>query len=216
MGDSATGEAPSNGGEPDKEIDWDKLLGDDSSPAAPTGDDGGEAKPTDAPSTGEPTGEPKEEAKVEPAIDKLLNDIEDAGGSSEIDKLVDELRSKLVASESNNAMLEEKVKHLTERALGQVSATSDYDIYKPIIEKVEVNPQLRSLIRLFGSDKETDQNKLIGIVSDMLFDLTGEDLGHLAKRNDVDKAKAALSGGSSSAAPKNTEVNDEENASALF
>ena len=91
---------------------------------------------------------------------------------------------------------------LNEKLMDSTASDTEYGMHKDTISKLESNPKLRALVRFMGDSSDTSKSRSITILSDLIEDLTGQDISTLLDKTRAEKTKAAL-GGNSSAGESN-------------
>lgn len=137
--------------------------------------------------------EPKKgEEPVDPEFEKLVKELEAEAGKkkADMDKLnsiVDELRSENAGKDAELAMLKKRVDTLQEKLMSGSDEQTDWKLYEPVVKTLEEKPQLMALAKLWSrSSDERAKTKLIKAASDILSELTGEDVSEFfdSKRKD--------------------------------
>lgn len=128
-------------------------------------------------------------------IEKLLQDIEaeaDKSNNDDLNTLLDSLRRELADSQTEKAMLAKTNEVLNEKLLSRVWDDSDMWMYKWIITKLEDNPKLMVLIKWYWNTDEKVKNRLTWIVSDIVEEITWQDISELLTKAQQDKIMWAV------------------------
>lgn len=157
-------------------------------------------------------------------IENLFADIEaEAKGNPELEKLVDSLRDEISSKTTENNILQKENATLNEKLMSRVGDDSNLWIYKWVISNLESNPKLMMLVKHIGNtSSDAIKGKLVGVVTDLLYDLTGEDVSDLINKDQSSKILAATWKSSNSSMPdmkSNEDEKDmdyEESISSLF
>ena len=107
-------------------------------------------------------------------------------------KMVDELQ-KLLAEKTNK--IEEQAKQLevsNNRFLEKVWEAENFSIHKDVIEKLESDSKLMMLVKHIDTDNDKVKDRLTWIVTDILYDLTWQDVTELMDSKVKDDVSAAL------------------------
>lgn len=140
-----------------------------------------ESKPEDKP---EPANGAEEPAEVkDPEIAKLFEKIEDEAmkdlkaskQNEELMKLVNELQSKLADKELEASSHKTRADKYQEKLMSSSDSENEWKLYEPQVRKLESNPKLMALVKLWGSDNEKAKDRLVKTASDIFEELTGED-----------------------------------------
>jgi len=152
----------------------------------------------------------KNNAAVEEKIDEV-KDAADATGDDTLIKVVDELQTLIAEKNLENEQLKKQVEVANNRYLEKFGWDEEFSIYKPEVEKLQNNPRLYAFVKYFGSQNEKIKPKLISIVSDFLFDLTGQDVSELLDNKDVNALGVLNIPGSDNQPMKANEVKEDKN-----
>ena len=144
--------------------------------------------------------------KVEEIKDKATDDWD-----NEMAKLVDELQT-LIAEQRSK--LEEQWKQIevtNSRYLDKVWEAEQYWVYKWVIWKLENDPKLMTLVKYYDTDNDKVKDRVVWVVTDLLYDLTWQDVTELLDKKVKDDVTTALwtSSSSPSATPEIPEEEDE-------
>lgn len=157
-------------------------------------------------------------------IENLFKDIEDeTKWNSELEWLIDSLRNEISTITTERNILQKENSIINEKLMSKVWDESNLGIYKWVISNLESNPKLMMLVKhLWNSDSEAIKWRLVGVVTDILYDLTWEDVSNLINKNQTDKILAASWKSSSSTTADMVNKDDdkdmdyEESISSLF
>jgi len=198
-----------------------KVDGGDESKTDEVKDEKPDETKTDEPGKEEENNEDKE---LQEFIDGLLSDGEDVDekieeikdkatdeGDNEMGKLIDELQT-LIAEQRSK--LEEQWKQLevaNTRYLDKVWEAEQYWVYKWVIDKLENDPKLMTLVKYYDTDNDKVKDRVVWVVTDLLYDLTWQDVTELLDKKVKDDVTTALwtSSSSPSATPEIPEEEDE-------
>ncbi len=129
----------------------------------------------------------KSNAETDDKVDEI-KEVADESWNDSLIKLVDELQSLMAEKNLTIEELQKKVDVANNRYLSKFGWEEELSIYKPEIEKLQNNPRLMALVKFLDSDNEKVKPKLVSILSDMIFNLTWQDVSDLLDQKD----KAAL------------------------
>ena len=147
---------------------------------------------------GDANGDETDES-LTPELDELLTEIKDSTDDSEKDTLVNELRDKLITAQTEASLKDKQIQVLNEKLMESAGSSSEYEIARPVLDKVNSNPKLKALIRLAGATEDTQKNKYVELLSSLVYDATGEDISELIENSAKSKISGALGTGSNSA-----------------
>lgn len=135
------------------------------------------------------TNEWGEEEVLDIDIENLFSEIDDkTGWNPELEKLVDSLRDEISSITTDRNILQKENNILNEKLMSRVWDDSNLWIYKWIITNLESNPKLMMLVKhLWNTDSDTIKQKLTWVVTDILFDLTWEDVSDLINKDQSSK-----------------------------
>lgn len=125
-------------------------------------------------------------------VDDKVDEIKDAAevsGDDNLIGLVDELQTALAEKNLTIEELQKQVEVSNNRYLSKFGNEEELSIYKWEIEKLQDNPRLMALVKYHKTDNEKVKPKLIQILSDMIYDLTWQDISELMD----DKDRASMS-----------------------
>lgn len=144
-------------------------------------------------------------ADLDALIEEILNDANEVDdkveeikqeasstGNEELLNMIDELQTLLAEKNQQIAELNKKDEITSGRLMDTYGDAENYSFYKGTINKLEENPQLMTLVKNFDSDNEKAQERVISILSDMIFEKTGEDVSQLINSNQKNKVGNAL------------------------
>lgn len=141
-------------------------------------EDAGKDKPEDGAGKGD---EP--EALKDPELEKLFQKIEDeatkdfksARQNEELMKLVNELQSKLAEKEFEATSHKTRADKFQEKLMSSSDSENEWKLYEPQVRKLESNPKLMAMVKLWGSDNEKAKDRLVKTAAEIFEELTGED-----------------------------------------
>lgn len=144
-------------------------------------------------------------ADLDALIEEILNDANEVDdkveeikqeasstGNEELLNMIDELQTLLAEKNQQIAELNKKDEITSGRLMDTYWDAENYSFYKWTINKLEENPQLMTLVKNFDSDNEKAQERVISILSDMIFEKTGEDVSQLINSSQKNKVSNAL------------------------
>lgn len=150
----------------------------------------------------------KSNAETDDKVEEI-KDVVDASGDEHLKKLVDELQSSRAEDKLTIEELQKQVEIANSRYINKFWDEEELSIYKTEIEKLQNNPRLMALVKYFKTENEKIKPKLITILSDMLYDITWEDIADLLNKKDTNALSAVLNGWGSDS-PLIDEINVEE------
>lgn len=147
-------------------------------------------KPEDKPL--DPEGAEPKDAPADPELEKLFKELEDEAGKKKADmdkmnSIIDELRTEAAGKDAEIAVLKKRCDTLQEKLMSGSDEQTDWKLYEPVIKTLEEKPQIMALAKLWSrSSDERAKSKLVKAASDILSELTGEDVSDLvdSKRKD--------------------------------
>ena len=125
-------------------------------------------------------------------VDDKVDEIKDAAeqaGDDNLVWLIDELQTALAEKNLTIEELQKQVEVSNNRYLSKFGNEEELSIYKWEIEKLQDNPRLMALVKYYKTDNEKVKPKLIQILSDMIYDMTWQDVSELLDEKD----KASMS-----------------------
>ena len=157
-------------------------------------------------------------------IENLFNDLEqETKWNTELEALIDSLRTEISSLTTERNMLQKENSTINENLMSKVWDESSLWMYKWVISNLEDNPKLMMLVKhLWKSESEPIKNKLVSILTDMIYDVTWEDVSDLINKNQSDKILASTwkTGWASLPEPKDAEeekdMDYDESIHALF
>jgi hypothetical protein len=167
-----------------------------------------ETKPDD---TKEKVDAKSETAPADPELEKLFKDLEAEASKKKADQaviesLVDDLRKEVAMKDSEIMVLKKRCDALQEKIMSGSDSETDWKIYEPLVKKLEEQPKLMILSKLWGSTDEKAKTRMIRTASELLTELTGQDVSELIDS----KAKDAVIGLTKRPSGKASEEADEE------
>ena len=152
-----------------------------------------------------PTDDDVDTSDLDALIEEILNDANEVDdkveeikqeasstGNEELLNMIDELQTLLAEKNQQIAELNKKDEITSGRLMDTYGDAENYSFYKWTINKLEENPQLMTLVKNFDSDNEKAQERVISILSDMIFEKTGEDVRQLINSSQKNKVGNAL------------------------
>ena len=147
----------------------------------------------------------EEEVDVDQIVDSLLenssdvddkvNEIKDEAettGNEDLVRLIDELQWLLVEKNQTIDELTRKNDFVSNKLADKYWDAENYAFYKSTIDKLENNQPLNMLVKFYDSDNEKTQEKVIWILSDMIYEKTGQDISDLINAKQKDSVANAL------------------------
>lgn len=147
---------------------------------------------SEEPKADEPGEKGNEDEEMQKFIDDLLADtteVEDKveeikevaadNWDSEMVKIVSELELLLA---EKNSKIEEQWRQLevtNNRFLEKVGEAENFGIYKDVIEKLEGDSKLMMLVKHKDTDNQKVKDRLVSVTTDILYDLTWQDVSEL-------------------------------------
>lgn len=154
---------------------------------------------TESPETAE------EDLDIDALVEEILNwadEVDDkveeikqeasSSGNEELLNMIDELQTLLAEKNQQIAELNKKDEITSGRLMDTYWDAENYSFYKWTISKLEDNPQLMMLVKNYNNDNEKAQERVISILSDMIFEKTGEDISQLINANQKSNVSNAL------------------------
>lgn len=151
------------------------------------------------------TNEGWEEIDVDQIVDSLLenssdvddkvNEIKDEAettGNDDLVRLIDELQELLVEKNQTIDELTKKNDFVSNKLADKYWDAENYAFYKWTIDKLENNQPLNMLVKFYDSDNDKAKEKVIWILSDMIFEKTWQDISELINTKQKDSVSSAL------------------------
>jgi len=114
--------------------------------------------------------------------------------------------------DSEIMVLKKRCDALQEKIMSGSDSETDWKIYEPLVKKLEEQPKLMILSKLWGSTDEKAKTRMIRTASELLTELTGQDVSELIDS----KAKDAVIGLTKRPSGKASEEADEEKEKAEY
>lgn len=145
-------------------------------------------------------------------IENLFADIEaETGGNSDFEELIDTLRNEVSNLTMERNILQKENSTINEKLMSNVWEESNLWIYKWVIWNLESNPKLMLLAKyLWNANSDAIKNKLVWVMTDMLYDLTGEDVSDLINKDQSSKVLSVTGKTPSSTLDSVIDNSDEE------
>lgn len=143
-----------------------------------------------------------DETVEDPELSKLFDELEKETAkvdNPEIEELVKSLQDRIIELESETELHKRKFEHANSKLMDSSATDIEYNRAKPMIEKVEGNPELRAIITYFGDEGKKD--KLESVISDMFEKLTGHNIGDLMDKSQKSKITSVMGSSGVSNAP---------------
>ena len=128
-------------------------------------------------------------------IDEKVNDIKDEAettGNDDLVRLIDELQWLLVEKNQTIEELTRKNDFVSNKLADKYWDAENFAFYKSTIDKLENNQPLNMLVKFYDSDNEKTKEKVIWILSDMIYEKTGQDISDLINTKQKDSVANAL------------------------
>lgn len=124
--------------------------------------------------------------------DQVKEQADKENVSAEFLKLIDELQDQLSDQQLANTALQKKNDILSDKYMGAVWDYEGMAMSKDIIDKIDQNPKLKILVKYYGNDNPTMKTKITSILSDLVQEITWEDISELISKAEKSKVAAAL------------------------
>ena len=131
----------------------------------------------------------KSNAEVDDKVTEIKDAIEESWDDS-TKQLVDELQTMIADKNLEIEQLKKQVDVTQSRYISKFGEWEELSIYKPEIEKLQNNPRLMALVKYGDTENEKIKPKVISILSDMIYKLTGQDVSMLL--DEKDKANMSI------------------------
>lgn len=128
-------------------------------------------------------------------IDEKVSDIKDEAettGNEDLVRLIDELQWLLVEKNQTIEELTRKNDFVSNKLADKYWDAENYAFYKSTIDKLENNQPLNMLVKFYDSDNEKTKEKVVWILSDMIYEKTGQDISDLINAKQKDSVANAL------------------------
>jgi len=147
----------------------------------------------------------EEDLDIDALVEEILNwadEVDDkveeikqeasSSGNEDLLNMIDELQTLLAEKNQQIAELNKKDEITSGRLMDTYGDAENYSFYKWTINKLEENPQLMMLVKNYNSENEKAQERVLSILSDMIFEKTGEDISQLINTNQKNNVSNAL------------------------
>ena len=144
----------------------------------------------------------KDEEVEDPELSKLFDELEKETAkvdNPEIEELVKSLQDRIIELESETELHKRKFEHANSKLMDSSATDVEYNRAKPMIEKVEGNPELRAIITYYGDEGKKD--KLENAISELFEKLTGHNIGNLMDKSQKSKITSVMGSSGVSNAP---------------
>lgn len=145
-----------------------------------------------------------QQAEVDDKVEEIKDEAENTG-NNELLSMIDELQGLLIEKNQLIDELTKKDEITSSKLMDKYWDAENYSFYKDTIDALESNPKLNMLVKYINSDNERMQERVIGILSDLLTEKTWEDVNALINSNQksaVSNALTDVNGWGEVAAPK--------------
>ena len=132
-----------------------------------------------------------QQAEVDDKVEEIKDEAENSG-NNELLSMIDELQSLLIEKNQLIDELTKKDEITSSKLMDKYWDAENYSFYKDTIDALESNPKLNMLVKYINSDNEKMQERVIGILSDLLTEKTWEDVNALINSNQKSAVSNAL------------------------
>ena len=132
-----------------------------------------------------------QQAEVDDKVEEIKDEAENTG-NNELLSMIDELQSLLIEKNQLIDELTKKDEITSSKLMDKYWDAENYSFYKDTIDALESNPKLNMLVKYINSDNERMQERVIGILSDLLTEKTWEDVNALINSNQKSAVSNAL------------------------
>jgi len=132
-----------------------------------------------------------QQAEVDDKVEEIKDEAENTG-NNELLSMIDELQSLLIEKNQLIDELTKKDEITSSKLMDKYWDAENYSFYKDTIDALESNPKLNMLVKYINSDNERMQDRVIGILSDLLTEKTWEDISALINTNQKSAVSNAL------------------------
>lgn len=129
--------------------------------------------------------------EVDDKVEEIKDEAESTG-NNELLSMIDELQSLLIEKNQLIDELTKKDEITSSKLMDKYWDAENYSFYKDTIDALESNPKLNMLVKYINSDNEKMQDRVIGILSDLLTEKTWEDISALINTNQKSAVSNAL------------------------
>ena len=132
-----------------------------------------------------------QQAEVDDKVEEIKDEAENTG-NNELLSMIDELQGLLIEKNQLIDELTKKDEITSSKLMDKYWDAENYSFYKDTIDALESNPKLNMLVKYINSDNERMQERVIGILSDLLTEKTWEDVNALINNNQKSAVSNAL------------------------
>lgn len=132
-----------------------------------------------------------QQEEVDDKVEEIKDEAENTG-NNELLSMIDELQSLLIEKNQLIDELTKKDEITSSKLMDKYWDAENYSFYKDTIDALESNPKLNILVKYINSDNEKMQDRVIGILSDLLTEKTWEDISALINTNQKSAVSNAL------------------------
>ena len=132
-----------------------------------------------------------QQAEVDDKVEEIKDEAENTG-NNELLSMIDELQGLLIEKNQLIDELTKKDEITSSKLMDKYWDAENYSFYKDTIDALESNPKLNMLVKYINSDNERMQERVIGILSDLLTEKTWEDVNALINSNQKSAVSNAL------------------------
>lgn len=132
-----------------------------------------------------------QQEEVDDKVEEIKDEAENTG-NNELLSMIDELQSLLIEKNQLIDELTKKDEITSSKLMDKYWDAENYSFYKDTIDALESNPKLNMLVKYINSDNERMQDRVIGILSDLLTEKTWEDISALINTNQKSAVSNAL------------------------
>ena len=152
--------------------------------------------------TMEPTSEVDSELDIEKLFDEAEQEVQTTG-NTELEAILDDMRKATAEKDLRIAQLEKSNEVLNSKLIGKAGDDADLSFYKPLVENLEADRKLMFLAKYWNSDRADEKatKRITSVLTDMVRELTGQDIAELIETAQNDKIVTSRGGKSDSAVP---------------
>lgn len=125
-------------------------------------------------------------------VDDIKSKAQAEEASTELLNMIDSLQTQLAEKDSVINSIQKKLDVVNERLMSTVWDYEWLAISKDIIDKIDQNPKLKVLVKYFGNDNPTMKTKITSILSDLVHEVTWEDISEMISTAEKNKINSAL------------------------
>jgi hypothetical protein len=130
--------------------------------------------------------------EVDDKVEEIKQQAEDEGNQELID-MIDELQKLLSEKNLQIEELQKSKEMVNGKYLDRYAETEGLMIHKDVIEKLEADPKLMMLVKYSDSDNEKIKDRVLNILTDMIYKQTGQDVRELLDTAQKDSIGAIMS-----------------------